>query len=199
MPLTILITGFGPFPGAPVNPTERLVQRLARIRRPALADVRLIPHVFATSFRAVERDLPRLIAAHAPDAILMFGLAGGGMHSRSKRGHAMRCRCCLLMRLDASPRNGRLIAVPKAAPFPAWVRGLVQPLRARRLPARLSHDAGRYVCNFLCWQALDAAATAGALQVAFVHVPTVVPQVAGADADDSALSRTPTSSWPVRA
>ena len=34
---TILITGFGPFPGAPVNPTTPLVRHLARLRRPALA------------------------------------------------------------------------------------------------------------------------------------------------------------------
>ena len=39
MALTILVTGFGPFPGAPFNPTGPLVERLARLRRPALADV----------------------------------------------------------------------------------------------------------------------------------------------------------------
>ena len=30
----ILITGFRPFPGAPYNPTEKLVERLLRVRRP---------------------------------------------------------------------------------------------------------------------------------------------------------------------
>ena len=51
------------------------MQRLARLRRPALADVTLIAHVFATSYAAVERELPALIARHKPDALLMFGLA----------------------------------------------------------------------------------------------------------------------------
>ena len=60
---TILVTGFGPFPGAPFNPTGPLVQRLARVRRPALADVTIVPHVFATSYAAVDRELPALIAA----------------------------------------------------------------------------------------------------------------------------------------
>ena len=45
---TILITGFGPFPGAPVNPTTALARHLARLRRPGLADVRLVGHVFTT-------------------------------------------------------------------------------------------------------------------------------------------------------
>jgi len=75
MPVTILVTGFGPFPGALFNPTGPLVQRLARLRRPALADTKIVAHIFPTSYAAVDRDLPRLIAKHKPDAVLMFGLA----------------------------------------------------------------------------------------------------------------------------
>ena len=77
---TLLVTGFGPFPGAPFNPTTPLVKRLARLRRPGLADVRIVGHVFPTSYAAVERELPALIARHKPDALLMFGLA-----TRAKR------------------------------------------------------------------------------------------------------------------
>ena len=72
---TILVTGFGPFPGAPFNPTGPLVKRLARTRRPALADFKIVAHVFPTSYAAVDRELPRLIAKYRPNAILMFGLA----------------------------------------------------------------------------------------------------------------------------
>jgi len=63
---TVLITGFGPFPGAPVNPTTPLVRKLARLRRPGLANVRLVGHIFATSYSAVDRELPRLVARHKP-------------------------------------------------------------------------------------------------------------------------------------
>src|SRR5262245_56415398 len=75
MAATILVTGFGPFPGAPFNPTGPLVEKLGRIRRPMLADVKIVPHVFRTSYAAVDHELPRLIARHKPDALLMFGLA----------------------------------------------------------------------------------------------------------------------------
>jgi pyroglutamyl-peptidase len=37
--LRILVTGFGPFPGAPHNPTQALVARLIKLRRPAFTDV----------------------------------------------------------------------------------------------------------------------------------------------------------------
>jgi len=73
--LRILITGFGPFPGAPFNPTEALVARLTRLRRPALADVELAGHIFPVTYAAVDRQLPELLAMQRPQAALMFGLA----------------------------------------------------------------------------------------------------------------------------
>src|SRR5450631_4151228 len=73
--LRILITGFGPFPGAPFNPTQPLVARLARLRRPGLDDVELTGHIFPVTYAAVDRELPQLLAKHRPDALLMFGLA----------------------------------------------------------------------------------------------------------------------------
>ena len=48
---TILLAGFGAFPGAPVNPTTALVARLARAAR--RRGLRCIPHVFATRYAAV--------------------------------------------------------------------------------------------------------------------------------------------------
>ena len=50
--LRILITGFGPFPGAPFNPTQPLVARLLRLRRPALDDVELSGHIFPVTYSA---------------------------------------------------------------------------------------------------------------------------------------------------
>ena len=60
--LRILITGFGPFPGAPFNPTQPLVARLLRLRRPALGDVELSGHIFPVTYSAVDRELPELLA-----------------------------------------------------------------------------------------------------------------------------------------
>ncbi len=72
---TILITGFGPFPGAPFNPTMELVKRLSRLRRPALANVRIVSHIFETSYSAVDRDLPALIERYQPDALISGAVA----------------------------------------------------------------------------------------------------------------------------
>jgi len=73
--MRVLLIGFGPFPGAPFNPSAALVKALARRRRPAFAEIVCTTHVFATTYAAVDHDLPRLFALK-PDIILMFGLAG---------------------------------------------------------------------------------------------------------------------------
>jgi pyroglutamyl-peptidase len=80
--LRILITGFGPFPGAPFNPTQPLVKRLTQLRRPALGDVELINHIFHVTYATVDRELPELIARYRPSALLMFGLADRTAHVR---------------------------------------------------------------------------------------------------------------------
>jgi pyroglutamyl-peptidase len=154
---TILLTGFGPFPGARFNPTAPLVARLARLRRPALSDVRVVPHVFATSYAAVERELPQLIAEHRPDALLMFGLHG---RTRTLRIET-RARNALALRADAGGATPRGHAIAPGLP------DLAMPA-----PAVLSVNAGRYLCNYLCWQA-TAAARQGPSIAAFVHVPAV--------------------------
>jgi pyroglutamyl-peptidase len=169
---TILITGFGPFPGAPFNPTMELVRRLARIRRPALVDSKLVGHVFKTSYAAVDRDLPALIARHKPDAIVMFGLHGRAKAIRFET----RARNALALLPDAS---GTVLRRGVIAPGAAASRTMAMPaqrlLRAAqtaRVPARLSRDAGRYLCNYLCWRAAEnVAAPDGPRLAAFIHVP----------------------------
>ena len=59
--LRILVTGFGPFPGAPWNPTQPLVARLTRLRRPAFTDVDFSSHIFPVTYKAVDRELPQLL------------------------------------------------------------------------------------------------------------------------------------------
>ena len=170
---TILVTGFGPFPGAPFNPTEALVQRLAQLRRPALANVKIVTHVFPTGYAAVDRDLPGLIAKHKPDALLMFGLATRTPHLRIET----RARNALALMPDATGASLRRSAIARdqaqALPMPAPVRHLLAAVRAARVPAALSRDAGRYLCNYLCWRSAEAAKSGGLRIAAFIHVPLI--------------------------
>jgi pyroglutamyl-peptidase len=170
--IRVLLIGFGPFPGAPFNPSASLVKALARRRRPALAEIDFATHVFATTYAAVDHDLPKLFAAR-PDVVLIFGLAG--------RRHALcietRARNAVsLLFPDASghrPKRGviTLDEPPSYAGNAPFAR-LLGVVRATAVPARLSRDAGRYLCNYAYWRALQRVHGDGPL-VQFVHIPPV--------------------------
>lgn len=172
---TLLITGFGPFPGAPFNPTIQLVEALAQLKRPALADVKIVGHIFETSYAAVDRDLPALLAQHKPDALLMFGLAAATSYIRIET----RAQNALTLLPDASGQVLRRSTIdeggPPARAMPAPQRRLLMAARSAGLPVKLSRDAGRYLCNYLCWK---ASAAGGPSRAAFVHVPLAPPDVA---------------------
>jgi pyroglutamyl-peptidase len=172
MPPTVLIAGFGPFPGAPFNPTAALAKKLARRRRPALGETRRIAHVFPTSYAAVERELPGLIARHRPDIVLLFGLAQRTPHLRIE-ARARNRRSTLFADVDGMHPS---FAIHPTGPAALVARAPQQALRiaarTARVPARLSIDAGKYLCNFAYWRALELARNRGAL-VQFVHVPNV--------------------------
>ncbi|HEX3338535.1 MAG TPA: pyroglutamyl-peptidase I [Pseudolabrys sp.] len=170
---TVLITGFGPFPGAPFNPTGPLVERLARMRRPALSDVTIVTHIFQTSYETVDRELPKLIARHKPDALLMFGLAPRAKTLRIET----RARNALALLPDVSGQSLHRHTIVKGGPaamaLPARARHLFAASRTARVPLVVSRDAGRYLCNYLCWRAAEAAARDGPRIASFVHVPPV--------------------------
>jgi pyroglutamyl-peptidase len=147
--------------------------RLARRRRPAFASARLVPHVFPTSYEAIEREFPALIARHRPDAVLMFGLAGRARHlrieTRAHNGISSIFPDAARRRPNAARLAAKALAwLPARAPCATMLRAA----RAAGAPAALSHDAGRYLGNALFWRALEASARNGGPRVtAFVHVP----------------------------
>ena len=170
--VTVLITGFGRFPGAPFNPSGPLARAVAKRKRPALAQVQRVVHVFETSYVAVDRDLPKLIARHKPDIVLMFGLAARTPHLRIET-RARNAMSDLFPDVSGYRPDQRAIAPGKPAlrgraPF----RRLLGAARATGMRSRLSRDAGRYLCNYVYWRALEASRS-GTPLAQFIHIPPV--------------------------
>lgn len=167
--MRVLITGFGPFPGAPFNPSAHLVQALLRRRRPALDGIEIGAHVFATSYASVDRDLPKLLAQQ-PDVVLLFGLAGRRRHLCIET-RAQNAATLLFPDVDGRKPDLDIIASGAPAALHGNAPFMRQLSAARgRFPSRLSRDAGRYLCNYAFWQALRRTENGRPL-VQFVHVP----------------------------
>jgi pyroglutamyl-peptidase len=170
---TILITGFGRFPGSPVNPSGFLATRLAGHRRPALAGTRRVAHVFATRYDAVDRELPVLLAREKPDILVMFGVATRSRQVRVEE----RARNRIALFPDAARRRppAQTIALNREAlrnPLP--LARLVTAARATGVAATRSRNAGSYLCNYVYWRGLEARGQPGGPQtVIFIHVPPV--------------------------
>jgi pyroglutamyl-peptidase len=172
--LTILIAGFGRFPGAAINPSGFIASRLARSRRPALTGTRRVAHVFATRYDAVDRELPSLLAHERPDIVLVFGVATRARRLRIEE--VARNRVSVLFP-DAGGRRPAMPAIAPGRPAmrnPHPIEPLVRAARSTGAPAARSRNAGTYLCNYIYWRTLDAARTTGGPRlVAFVHVPPI--------------------------
>jgi len=170
--LRILITGFGLFPGAPFNPTQPLVKRLLRLRRPALSDIELTGHIFPVTYKAVDRELPQLLAKHRPQALLMFGLANRTPYVRIET-RARNAVTTLWPDADhARVRKGSIAGGADARMFGPHTAKLLRAADSAGVDARASRDAGSYLCNYLSWRAIEATRSeTGPRLAAFVHVP----------------------------
>jgi pyroglutamyl-peptidase len=170
--LRILVTGFGPFPGAPYNPTQPLVARLLRLRRPAFTDVGFSGHIFPVTYKAVDRELPLVLAEHRPHALMMFGLASRTAHVRIET----RARNAVTMlwpdAAQTRSRKGSIAGGADAKMFGPHTAKLLRAAVGTGLDARASRDAGSYLCNYLSWRAIEALdADSGPRLAAFVHIP----------------------------
>jgi pyroglutamyl-peptidase len=160
----LLLTGFGPFDGVPDNPSAAVVGALegSRVRGVPVVGVTL-PVSYARARHALDRALVR----HRPRARLHLGVA------------PLR-RTINLERVARPGDIGGVLDIDGRAPVPAEsppqlttgvnTSAVLRALAAANLPARVSRDAGRYLCNAVYGWSL---ASGPAVPTLFVHLPPV--------------------------
>jgi pyroglutamyl-peptidase len=171
--LKVLVAGFGSFPGAAKNPSGELAIAVARSRRAASHGAKIVAAVIPTVYQEVSSILARLLKTEKPDAVLMFGLAGSTPFMRIETRAANVASGVHPDAAGKKPVNHPLVAdAPKILKARAPVRRLLTAARQAGMKAKLSVDAGRYICNAAFFLALDAARRADTPNmVAFVHIP----------------------------
>jgi pyroglutamyl-peptidase len=168
-PVRVLVTGFGPFPGVPVNASATVAEAL--MRTAPIAGVNLFAEVIPVDWDHAAEVSREAIAKHRPHAILHFGVA--------KRAAKFEVETrALNMSTAREDNNGRKRGarcleaggpLVRESTLPAGL--LLRALRQSGYPAVLSRNAGRYLCNAILYTSLGAASGNGGPLVAFVHLP----------------------------
>jgi pyroglutamyl-peptidase len=172
----ILVTGFEPFPGAPVNPTQALVERL-RARSPAIPRAGAVhAELLPVDYEAVGPRLSEIGRLFAPDIAIHFGLAADCRGFRLER---VGRNAFLSARPDNrgfAPCDGPICVGPASLPSTLPLMAIHDALSAEGLPVGWSDDAGGYLCNVVLTLSLSSSCEGFApLMSGFVHVPLIGP------------------------
>lgn len=161
----LLIVGFGPFPRVPWNPSGLLAARIAASPRWRRLDVAPDLLILPTTYAALEKQLEPALARQ-PAAVLMIGVAGRARGVRIEQRAVNRAS---VLFPDATGFRPARMALAAAGPLQrrsAVARVARLALQQRGVPAALSRDAGRYLCNASYYRAL-----AEPSPVVFLHIP----------------------------
>ncbi len=188
MARTILVTGFEPFGGEAVNASWEAAQKLEGWRHGhTVAVARLLPCAYDASVR----KLVEAIEALRPDALLMTGQA-------ARRGVVCVERFAHNLDDAKAPDNDgaqrRGLRISRAAPdwleAAAPVRIIARAINETGIPARMSRNAGAFVCNHLYFEALQyLGEKKSAIPAVFVHLP-VTPEQSPQGASERRLTPT---------
>jgi pyroglutamyl-peptidase len=170
----LLVTGFEPFPGAPVNPTQWLVERL-RVTPPDLDGAAAFrAELLPVDYRALEGRLGEIGRAFAPDVVIHFGLAGTAAGFRLERVARNRFESARPDNALFSPADGPICAAAPLLPATLPLDQIYKALKEAGLPVEWSDDAGGYLCNMAMTLTLAGACEGMApTRTGFVHVPPV--------------------------
>lgn len=142
----LLVTGFGPFPGMPRNPSGGAAARLAACPRWRLHEVEARCRVLTTAYATLPHELDPILMTE-PDAVLMIGVAGRSTRIRVESRATNRRSRLFPDVAGASPGQTGEKDSPLAARTRFARPRMIECLHRQGLPARISRDAGRYLCN----------------------------------------------------
>jgi pyroglutamyl-peptidase len=166
--MKILISGFKPFLGESLNPSERLAQEIQK-KYSTISTI-----VLPVEFQAAFNHLKKKILEISPDVIIMLGQAAG-------RKNISLEKIALNWRESSQPDEagyipettfievGRELAL--MTNFPIDI--VAEQLKQQGHPIEISFSAGTYVCNDLYFKALTEFSNKKSI---FIHVPLLPEQ-----------------------
>lgn len=173
----VLLTGFEPFGGDAINPSEEIARQLsgAVIARHTVVGA-LLPCVFGAAIK----ELKHLIKLHDPVLVICVGQAGGRAEISAERVAINVDDARIADNAGQQPIDKPIV---KDGPAAYWstlpIKAIVQELRKHDIPASVSQTAGTFVCNHVFYGLMhELALHRDHVRGGFIHVPYLPEQTA---------------------
>lgn len=173
---TILLTGFGPFPGMAQNVSERFVSKLAHLAARRFSAHRVVARVLPTEWERAPQRLEALYERERPKLVLHFGVSSEARSYVLEGVARNACKAAEDAAGSLPPANVVVEGGSETLDAKLPVDDIVDRLLAIRVPIVTSDNAGGYLCNALLYRSL---LLANQLReppvVGFFHIPHVIP------------------------
>lgn len=173
--MKLLLTGFDPFGGEPINPAWEAVKAVAN----QIDDVEvvkvMVPTVFYKSIETVQKKMEEV----QPDVVLCIGQAGGRF-DLTPEFVAINLNDARIPDNEGNqPLEGAIFEDGPTAYFTSLpVKAMVQEIKKAGIPSSVSFSAGTYVCNHLMYGVLYTIEKQYPnVRGGFMHVPFITSQV----------------------
>ena len=166
----VLITGFPPFPGAPVNPTQWLIETLQPADLNHVCELRSA--IVPVDYAKVGDALNMLASEFDPHIVINFGLAAEAKGIRLERVARNEIAPNRVDNSGESPTRKTICDGEEELASGLPLETIADELERHNISVQWSDDAGGYLCNYIFYlgraglcQALNAQMTG------FIHVP----------------------------
>lgn len=173
---TILLTGFGPFPGVAENASQRFVPKLAHLAARRFSAHRVVSRILPTEWERAPARLEDLYERERPKLVLHFGVSTQAT-SYVIETRARNTRKAAADAAGALPRDDVVLrGGPDALAARLPAEDIKLRLAALKVPAVTSNDAGSYLCNAILYRSLICAEQIAEPEaVGFFHIPSEIP------------------------
>lgn len=168
----LLITGFPPFSGRPINPSQQIIAAIQTGQIHVPEQYEVLADLLPVDYLEIEREFDGMVDAFRPQLVLAFGVGHRGPLLHLEQW---------AFNLDDSPvpdNAGRIrqqhpivTQGPLQLPVTLDVVGLSGALSDAGIDVTLSQSAGRFLCNHLLYYGLNRAPEFDPrYRMTFVHV-----------------------------
>jgi len=166
---TVLLTGFEPFGGEPINPSGEIARQL---HGTAIAGYRVVGALLPCVFGVAITELKKQIRAAQPVLVVCLGQAGGRAEVTPERVAINVDDARIADNAGRQPVDRPIV---RGGPAAYWstlpIKAITAELLRRGVPAAVSQTAGTFVCNHVFYGLMHELRKQKKVRGGFIHVP----------------------------